>query len=446
MKYIKRVILSTLLPLGAFTAAAVAGSLPQTDSPTVTSLQDDEDNEEPVFDPKLVEASKALGDYDFSRAASQLALFNKTRKKAEEHNINEADDIERRLKIARNALAHVQDVVVIDSIAVPAADFFASYRIPASGGKILQADDIPIESVRDEASMAFSNESGDFLMWARPDSVGVLRIVESTRLTDGTWQEPVYTPEKLNMEGDTDFPFLSSDGTMLYYASDGEGSMGGYDIFAATRDPQTGEYLDPLNLGMPFNSPADDYMMALDEENGVGWWATDRNHIPDMVTVYLYVLSDARENLDPEAEDIVERARISSYRATWLPDEEEDGEESNKLSAEEYEALAQKIREIDPNASTKEDFRLPMPGRQFYTLFTDFQSDKARGLMLTYLERLEEHNEAEATLRDLRKQYAGSRDRQLASRIKQLEKNVETARDRLKKLRSDIYKEELRRR
>ncbi len=58
-------------------------------------------------------------------------------------------------------------------------------------------------------------------------------------------------------------PFFMSDGVTLYYANDGDESIGGYDIFIS-RKGEDG-FLQPQNIGMPYNSPYDDYMLAIDE-------------------------------------------------------------------------------------------------------------------------------------------------------------------------------------
>ena len=96
--------------------------------------------------------------------------------------------------------------------------------------------------------------------------------------------------------------------------------MGGYDIFETVRDAATGEYMPPSNVGMPFNSPYDDFLLVTDEQNGVGWWATDRNSLEDMVTLYVYMLPEMRRNVDPESDDLMSLARLSEYKLTWEAD------------------------------------------------------------------------------------------------------------------------------
>ena len=49
----------------------------------------------------------------------------------------------------------------------------------------------------------------------------------------------------------------------------------------------TDTYLAPENVGMPFNSPYNDYMYVIDEFNNLGWFASDR-YQPEDKSAYMY--------------------------------------------------------------------------------------------------------------------------------------------------------------
>ena len=87
----------------------------------------------------------------------------------------------------------------------------------------------------------------------------------------------------------------------------------------ATRDAADGEFLQPQNLGMPYNSPFDDYLLAVDELNGVGWWATDRKQLGDSLTVFLFKVNDLRRNYSPEDENLTAFARVDDIILTQIP-------------------------------------------------------------------------------------------------------------------------------
>ena len=238
-------------------------------------------------------------------------------------------------------------------------------------------------------------------------------------------------PLSLGGEKNAEFPFMMPDGVTLYFASDGEGSIGGYDIFVATRDAQSGEYLQPQNLGMPYNSPFDDYLLAIDEYNGVGWWATDRNRLGDNITVYLFKVNDTRVNYDPDEEetDIEDLALISDFRATQ--DIEND-----------YTSLISQIREINPVKKRNDQFRLPLSGGRIYVSFDDFKTVGGREAMKKYLIAKRDYDLAMGDLSTLRKEYHSNPSSELKSKIRLIESQLEKDNNNLKNLLNEVYRAE----
>lgn len=383
----------------------------------------------------------AFDEYDFDGAEKYFTAFRKHIRKASPEAKSNLDVYERQLAQARGFLERVERIVILDSIAVDAETFLKAYRLPASAGELLPPDAIPFDEGKENATMAFTNENHDFMMWAQPDTLGVSRIAESSRLTDGSWSRPVLAPESLNAGGDVDFPFMMSDGVTLYYASDGDESIGGLDIFVASRDAATGEYLQPQNLGMPYNSPADDYMLAIDEENGVGWWATDRNHIPGKVTVYLFKVNDLRRNYDAEVEDPLPFARISDYRATWNEPEGEETDGETGMGEAYVNELLETVRSIEPGKRVrKADFHFPVKGGKTLTSLEDFPNVASRDAMKSYMAAEKELGSQSAKLDDLRRKYHASSSTSLSDEIRKLEGIVDAQREKCRKLRSEVYK------
>lgn len=380
----------------------------------------------PSVEELMEQGRSAFFAYDFSKAEQD---FSAARKKAGKNVPDELVIYEDELVNARNFIDRVEQLVILDSIVVPKADFFKAYHLPFSAGTLGTAENIPFEDA--DANYVFTNEGGDYKTWAQPDSVGTLRIVESSRLTDGSWSEPSETPDVLNNGGNAIYPFMMSDGVTLYYASDNEDSMGGYDIFVATRDASDGKYLQPQNIGMPYNSPYDDYMLAIDELNGVGWWATDRNQLGDDLTIYLYKLNDLRKNYSPDdTEDLADKAFIRNFRNTW--------------GDEDYTSLINDVMAIQPSPEKKQiDFIFPLSGGRVYYTLDDFQSSSGRSMMIKYLAASKALDKKLARLSDLRHKFASSKSPSLKSQIRSLEKDTETESVNLNRLRSEVYRAEL---
>ncbi|MDE6740839.1 MAG: hypothetical protein K2J58_00745, partial [Muribaculaceae bacterium] len=261
-------------------------------------------------------------------------------------------------------------------------------------------------------------------------------IMQSERLTDGSWDSPIKAGAILNDGGNARNPFMLSDGLTLYYSSNGDGSMGGYDLFVATKDPVTGEYRQPMGLGFPFNSPFNEYMMAIDEENGIGWWVTDRNRLDGQVSVYIFKTNAIRKNyvLDEE-EDIIPLAKVSDISITQNTDTD-------------YKLI---LREIEGRnkltvANSAPEFIFPMAGGKVAKRMSDFKSSTAKNNMKQYLQALNEHEQLEKKLADLRKEYRNtgkSKSSALKTQILDIEKKREWQADRLKQMRNTIISAEI---
>ena len=116
-------------------------------------------------------------------------------------------------------------------------------------------------------------------------------------------------------------PFLMSDGMSLYFAEESEESLGGLDIFVTRMGPMR-SYLLPENIGMPFNSPANDYLYVVDEEQNLGWFVTDRRQSGDTVCVYVFIPPTTRKTYAADmiynADEIRRFALIESVEASQL--------------------------------------------------------------------------------------------------------------------------------
>lgn len=385
----------------------------------------------------VADASWQLGrlaarDYDFDRAAEMygryVSLKTKAKKEMEPQALLEKKNLER----MREFMMRVDSLVVLDSINVPRDEFFRQVRLPAASGRLLSGADSPIEE-SGGAAMVFVSGDGSMALWEQADSVDNRRLYESIRLTDGSWQPATPTDSTINI-GNAAYPFMMPDGTMLYFASDGPESLGGYDLFVAARDPSDDTYMMPTNLGMPYNSQYDDFLLAIDEEHNVGWLATDRNSPGGDVTLYIFIPNELRRNVPADDAHLADRASLRNFRDTWP-----EGEDFSELLAT--------VKGIDPDATGHtEEFRLPMPGGKVYTSFADFHSDDTRELMHQYLEALETYNDTEEELTELRTQYHANRTGSLARRIPALEKQRDNQRENVRRLRSQVIRKELRNR
>jgi hypothetical protein len=134
----------------------------------------------------------------------------------------------------------------------------------------------PIINEKVETSGCLS-EDGQLMFFARRDKVDAKSDLYVCRmLPSGKWSLAQKLPDIINTEYNEDFPYLSNDGVTLYFASEGHNSMGGYDLFKTTWNPETNEYTKPVNLGYPINSTDDDRNICVTPDNRVGYVSSFR--------------------------------------------------------------------------------------------------------------------------------------------------------------------------
>ena len=111
-----------------------------------------------------------------------------------------------------------------------------------------------------------SNKKGGF---------GGRDIYRCDKLESGEWGKPENCGPTLNSPFDEESPFISVDNKTLYFSSNGETSMGGFDIFQSILD-STGKWSKPMNLGHPFNSCGDDLFYTTTFDGYTGYLTSVR--------------------------------------------------------------------------------------------------------------------------------------------------------------------------
>lgn len=368
----------------------------------------------------------AAEEYSFDKALSLLNSYKTTAAK----NATQSEEVDlaiRQVMNAKKGLERVEKIIVIDSIAVPRNDFFNYYKLPDSSGKFISGNSLPKKEFNLNQTVAFINETEDYIIFSQKDSANMLNLAESYVSLPSDWEEPRVFNDFLQNGGNAAYPFMMGDGLILYFASDGEGSMGGYDIFRTSRDSSNDDFLQPINIGMPFNSPADDYLMAIDEENGIGWWATDRNHLGDKLTIYVFKVNDIRNNYEPEEGDIINHARIQDFKSTWDSD----------ISG--YKKTLNSIKQKDKTNKKIENTIVPIQlnGNKKITSYQDLRKTESKSLMDELIQNEKEERSLSATLLKLRKQYA-SGSTGISDEIKSLELQYQQIIEKIQFLRNEI--------
>lgn len=134
----------------------------------------------------------------------------------------------------------------------------------------------PLNSKYYEASICQSADSSKlFFSSDRPGGYGGLDIYILER-EGKEWGEPQNLGPRINTPFNEDAPFIHPDGLTLYFSSDGNTSIGGYDIFVTEFDESGDAWLDPLNMGPPINSADDEIYFVISQDGLNGYFASGR--------------------------------------------------------------------------------------------------------------------------------------------------------------------------
>jgi hypothetical protein len=215
--------------------------------------------------------------------------------------------------------ANTAQVMFIDSFIVNKADFLSHYILNPEAGQVNSYQKL-YNTQRQPNAYVYINELGNRCFLSQENNEGIINLYTSERVSNKwTRQTKVRGINDQQEFKRVNYPFMLGDGETLYFAAEGEDGLGGYDIYTSTYDKDAQRFLQPVNIGMPFNSEANDYMFVIDEYSNIGWFASDRHQPADTVCIYVFV-PESRKSYNPEAytpEQIANFARITSIADTW---------------------------------------------------------------------------------------------------------------------------------
>lgn len=175
------------------------------------------------------------------------------------------------------------NVRVIDKYRITPDSLLYVYNPSKEVGQVQYNRDF-FESDIDPNGILYQTERGDVVFFSLSDSEGKESLYKIERLLDG-WGDMIPL-SGLENQASNKTPVMMTDGTTLYFSSNREGGMGGYDIYRTTYDLESRTFTQPVNMGVPFNSAFDDYLFVGDEFRTRAWFASNRETSVDSVMVY----------------------------------------------------------------------------------------------------------------------------------------------------------------
>ena len=209
-----------------------------------------------------------------------------------------------------------QQIIIIDSIVVDKAQVLTQIRLSSETGKLMPSEQLFKQSTN---GMLFMNEMGNKAYLSMPDD-SLRQQLFTSDLIGGEWSRPTLLKGISEGINEASFPFMMADGITFYFAGKGEESIGGYDIFMTRFDARSGQFLKPENIGMPFNSEANDYLYVIDEFSNIGYFVTDRRQPEGKACIYIFIPTETRSTYNPlkySDEQIRNFADIISIANTW---------------------------------------------------------------------------------------------------------------------------------
>ena len=311
----------------------------------------------------------------------------------------------------------VEKVVFVDSIVVAKEKFLEAYMLGRVCGKINNTHETLGGNTSTEGT-AYRTEMNDKIYYSDADANGRMQLYMCYKMLD-SWSKPT----ALNglPEGDNNYPFLLADGVTIYFANNNPNGLGGYDLYVTRYNSDTDRYFMAENLGMPFNSPANDYMMVIDEVNNLGWFATDRNQPEGMVCIYTFLPSETKQYYnykEDRFEDIRQAAQIASIAATQT-----DQEAVRKAQQALFRLGLQMQAEVKKN-----DFTFVIDDFTDYHSLDNFKCAEARQLYKDWMAKQETLKRLGEELETMRERYthSSSNDRKsMTNELLRLEQQYE---------------------
>lgn len=323
-----------------------------------------------------------------------IADLNKRKRPTEE-----AEMLLEKSKANFRMLKGVEEVCFIDSFVVDKENFLEAYKISPESGKLFMYDAYFPDSEK-EGGTVYETELGNRLYYSELQPDSTLSILSRNKLLDN-WSNGSLLPGTINEAMNADYPYVLTDGVTIYYASDGPESMGGYDIFVTRFNTNTNSYLTPENVGMPFNSPYNDYMYVIDDFNNLGWFASDRYQPEGKVCIYVFIPNSSKQVYNyegMEAQKMIQLAQLHSIKDTWTD------VEAVQAARERLEKAASER----PLTTKKYDFMFIIDDNTNYYQLDDFRSPQAKALYGKYSQLEKGYRQQTDKLKEMRSEYANA--------------------------------------
>ena len=284
-------------------------------------------------------------------------------------------------------LPNTDKLLVIDSVVVDKESFLKHLDLQNENGYVGIEND----------NAWFINALKNKKIYASGDSLSGRKLILAYYV-NSKWEDRRPISELNILFSDINFPFLMPDATTLFFSAKGHNSIGGFDIYTTRLDVDNGGFYIPDNYGLPYNSTANDYFLAIDERSNLGWLVSDRYQPEDKVCIYIFVPNKNRVKLAQEGFDnntIKKLAQLNSIQDTW--------NFGNKQEAMDNLERLRNQRNIGNKG--RESVLFILNDKIKYTLLSQFKSNKSKQLFAKLEDNKQLVAKQKTELENLRIQY-----------------------------------------
>ena len=284
-------------------------------------------------------------------------------------------------------LPNTDKLLVVDSMVVDKESFLKHLDLQNENGYVGIEND----------NAWFINALKNKKIYASGDSLSGRKLILAYYV-NSKWEDRRSISELNTLFSDINFPFLMPDATTLFFSAKGHNSIGGFDIYTTRLDVDNGGFYIPDNYGLPYNSTANDYFLAIDERNNLGWLVSDRYQPEDKVCIYIFVPNKNRVKLAQEGFDnntIKKLAQLNSIQDTW--------NFGNKQEA--LRNLERLRSQRNTESKGSESVLFIVNDRIKYTSLSQFKSNKSKQLFAKLEDNKQLVAKQKTELENLRIQY-----------------------------------------
>ncbi|MEQ9403313.1 MAG: LysM peptidoglycan-binding domain-containing protein [Cyclobacteriaceae bacterium] len=194
----------------------------------------------------------------------------------------------------------------------------------------------------------YITQGGDSLFFVsdREGTLGGFDIWMSITAGGDNWSPPVNLGKQINTPFNESSPFYSSKEKVLFFASEGHRGFGGYDIYIAK-----GKSLDAAeiyNAGMPFNSSRDDVFFYLGKEKG--FVSSNREGGPGKLDIFEFNIQGKEEIIS----EVSTAETIAGRNSLFTDDYNFDNTETDIINQIISRRISSSFSQVDVYLSTEQ--------------------------------------------------------------------------------------------